>query len=51
MRYPILLVLIVTVFSGCSSEGDKIADPTERGLAYIAVAIFLHALLQPDPKK
>lgn len=47
-----LLTFGVVFLAGCSSEpgyferGMSAADPTERGLAYIAFAIFMAAIIR-----
>lgn len=43
MRFQPLIFLFL---GGCSSMADKIDDPTERGLSYIASAIVVAAVIQ-----
>ena len=41
----LFLFFMLILFQGCSFCGAETSDPTERGLAYIASAIIVHAVI------
>lgn len=44
-----ILILIISFSTGCElmnmMDHSSMIDPTERGLSYVASAIFLHAIM------